>query len=140
MKISNETKVGAITAVAIVVLILGFNFLKGRNLTERNDKIFTVFPYIKGLQVSNAVFIKGLQVGKVSEMHEKDQNLTGIVVSLTLTKDINIPENSMAIINSDLLGSTSLEIIFGNSKDYVENGDTLQSTVKLGIMTEITKS
>ncbi len=30
MKISNETKVGALTAVAITLLILGFNFLKGK--------------------------------------------------------------------------------------------------------------
>lgn len=140
MKISNETKVGALTAIAIVILILGFNFLKGRNLTERNDKIFSVFPDIKGLQVSNPVFIKGLQVGKIAEMHEKDNNLTGIVVSFSLTKDINIPDNSLAVINSDLLGSTSLEIRMGSSSNYIKNGDTLQSTAKLGIITEISKS
>lgn len=140
MKISNETKVGALTAIAIVILILGFNFLKGRNLTERNDRFYTVFPDIKGLQVSNPVYIKGLQVGKIAEMHEKDNNLSGIVVSFTLNKDINIPDNSLAIINSDLLGSTSLEIMMGSSTKFVDNGDTLQSTSKLGIITEITKS
>jgi phospholipid/cholesterol/gamma-HCH transport system substrate-binding protein len=140
MKISNETKVGALTAIAIVILILGFNFLKGRNLTERNDRIMSVFPDIKGLQVSNPVFIKGLQVGKIYEMHEKDNNLTGIVVSFTLTKDINIPDNSMAVINSDLLGGSSLEIRLGNSTTYIRHGDTLQSSAKLGIMTEITRS
>jgi phospholipid/cholesterol/gamma-HCH transport system substrate-binding protein len=140
MKISNETKVGALTAIAIVILILGFNFLKGRNLTERNDEIFTVFPDIKGLQVSNAVFIKGLQVGKISEMRETDNNLSGIVVSINLNKDINIPENSTAMINSDLLGGTSIEITLGNSNDYIEAGDTLQSISKMGIITEITKS
>ena len=140
MKISNETKVGALTAIAIVILILGFNFLKGRNLTERNDRIYSVFPDIKGLQVSNPVYIKGLQVGKIAEMHEKDNNLSGIVVAVTLNKDINIPDKSLAIINSDLLGSTSLEIMMGSNTTYVEHGDTLQSTAKLGIMTEITKS
>lgn len=140
MKISNETKVGALTAVAIVILILGFNFLKGRNLTERNDEIFSVFPDIKGLQVSNPVYIKGLQVGKISEMHEKDNNLTSIVVSITLTKNINIPDNSQAIINSDLLGSTSLEIMMGSNGSYIKNGDTLSSTAKVGMVTEITKS
>lgn len=140
MKISNETKVGALTAIAIVILILGFNFLKGRNLTERNDLIYTVFPDIKGLQVSNPVYIKGLQVGKIAEMHEKDNNLSGIVVSITLNKNINIPDNSVALINSDLLGGTSMEIIMGASKEYITNGDTLTSTDKLGIMTEITKS
>jgi phospholipid/cholesterol/gamma-HCH transport system substrate-binding protein len=140
MKISNETKVGAITAVAIVILILGFNFLKGRNLSERSDMIYTVFPDVKGLQVSNAVFIKGLQVGKIAELHEKDNNLTGIVVGISLTKNINIPRNSLAIINSDLLGTTSLEIMMGSTGSYVKNGDTLQSTAKLGIMTQITTS
>lgn len=140
MKISNETKVGALTAIAIVILILGFNFLKGRNLTERNDEIFSVFPDIKGLQVSNPVFIKGLQVGKISDMHEKDNNLTGIIVSMNLNKDINIPVNSRAIINSDLLGGTSIEIVMGNATEYIENGDTLQSNSKLGLMTELTKS
>ena len=123
-----------------MILILGFNFLKGRNLTERNDRIYSVFPDIKGLQVSNPVYIKGLQVGKIAEMHEKDNNLSGIVVAVTLNKDINIPDNSLAIINSDLLGSTSLEIMMGSNTTYVEHGDTLQSTAKLGIMTEITKS
>lgn len=140
MKISNETKVGALTAIAIVILILGFNFLKGRNLTERNDLIFSVFPDIKGLQVSNPVFIKGLQVGKISEMHEKDNNLSGIVVSINLNKDINIPVNSKAMINSDLLGSNSLEIVMGNSSEYIKDGDTLVSTTKMGIMNEITQS
>ncbi len=140
MKISNETKVGAITAVAIVVLILGFNFLKGRNLAERNDMIYSVFPDVKGLQVSNAVFIKGLQVGKIADLHEKDDNLTSIVVGITLTKNINVPLNSLSIINSDLLGTTSLEIIMGDANTHVKNGDTLESTAKLGIMTQITNS
>jgi phospholipid/cholesterol/gamma-HCH transport system substrate-binding protein len=30
MKISNETKIGALAAVSIALLILGFNFLKGK--------------------------------------------------------------------------------------------------------------
>lgn len=140
MKISNETKVGALTAIAIAILILGFNYLKGKNLTARNDKIYSVFPDIKGLQVSNAVIIKGLQVGKIAEMHETDNNLSGIVVAISLNKNINIPKNSLAIINSDLLGSTSLEIKMGNSTDYVKEGDTLSSTSKLGIITEVTNT
>lgn len=140
MKISNETKVGALTAIAICILILGFNFLKGRNLTAKNDRIFSVFPNIQGLQVSNAVYIKGLQVGKIAELHETDENLSGIIVAMTLNKNINIPDNSLAVINSDLLGSTSIEIKMGNNASFIKAGDTLRSTAKLGIMTEITNS
>jgi len=141
MKISNETKVGALTAVAITILILGFNFLKGTNLTERNDIIYAVFPNIQGLTPSNGVFIHGLQVGRVTELHESDKNLSGIIVSISLNKDINIPRNSIATINSDFLGSTSIEIIMGDNRtDFVRKGDTLQSTAKMGMMAEISKS
>ena len=31
MKVSNETKVGALTIIAITLIILGFNFLRGNS-------------------------------------------------------------------------------------------------------------
>lgn len=140
MKISNETKVGALTAIAIVVLILGFNYLKGTNLTERNDKLYAVFPSVRGLAVSNAVFINGLQVGKVAEMHEKDKNLSGIIITINLTKDINIPKNSVVTISSELLSATALDIVLGDSRTYVKDGDTLATKENISVMGEFTKS
>jgi phospholipid/cholesterol/gamma-HCH transport system substrate-binding protein len=96
MKVSNETKVGALTAIAITVLILGFNYLKGKNITERSNTIYAVFPTIDGLTASSQVFINGFQVGRVADLEAKDQNLTGIVVTIALKKSINIPDNSVA--------------------------------------------
>lgn len=140
MKISNETKVGALTAIAIVILILGFNYLKGRNITDRSDKLYAIFPDVRGLAVSNAVFINGLQVGKVADMHEKDKNLSGIIIGISLTKDINIPNNSVVTITSELLGSTALDIVLGDSKTLAEDGDTLATKENLSVMGEFTKS
>lgn len=140
MKISNETKVGALTAIAIVILILGFNFLKGRNLADRSDKIFAQFPTVEGLQVSNPVFINGLQVGKVYQMQEKDKNLTAVIVTISLNKDINIPRNSTATIGSELLGTSSIKIRLGNSPDYVQDGDTLQTAKTLGLADKLQSS
>src|SRR2546430_4531270 len=108
MKISNETKVGALTAVAITVLILGFNFLKGKGISATSNKIYAVFHKVEGLAVSNAVFITGLKIGKVTDMLEKDKNLSGIIVTIKITKVINIPANSVATLSSELLGSTSV--------------------------------
>lgn len=62
MKVSNETRVGALAAIAITVLILGFNFLKGRNLMARKDTIYAVFSRTDGLSTSDAIRINGLQV------------------------------------------------------------------------------
>jgi phospholipid/cholesterol/gamma-HCH transport system substrate-binding protein len=140
MKISNETKVGALTAVAIVVLILGFNYLKGKDLTAQNDTLYAIFPSVKGLEVSNAVYINGLQVGKVGEMHEKDKNLSGIIITITLTKNINIPNNSVVTITEELLESTALDIVLGDSRVYVKDGDTLITKANISVMGELTKS
>lgn len=140
MKISNETKVGALTAIAIVVLILGFSYLKGSNITERNDKLYAVFPSVRGLAVSNAVFINGLQVGKVAEMREKDKNLSGIIITINLEKDINIPTNSVIAISSELLTATALDIVLGDSRTYAKDGDTLATKENISVMGEFTKS
>ena len=140
MKISNETKVGALTAIAIVILILGFNYLKGKDLTERNDELYAVFPNVKGLSVSNPVMINGLQVGKVSAMKEKDKELTGIIVTLNIAKDINIPKNSIVSMSSELLGTTAVEITLGSAPALATNGDTLTVMESQSIMSQLSKS
>ncbi len=137
MKISNETKVGALTAIAITVLILGFNYLKGKNITETSDEIYAVFKSVKGVGPANPVLINGLQVGKVAALKEKDKNLTGIIVTINLTKDVNIPDNSVASISSDLLGTTSLEIILGNSPTFLKPGATIQTVTTPGLLGEV---
>src|ERR1700733_13115401 len=125
MKISNETKIGALTAVAITVLILGFNFLKGKEVLQRTRKIYAVFKNVEGMDVSNAVRINGLQIGTVSKITEADKDISGIVVTITLKKDVNIPKNSVAVINSGLISSSSILINKGDATDYLNNGDTI---------------
>lgn len=139
MKISNETKVGALTAIAITVLILGFNFLKGKGISTSN-KIYAVFPNVEGLVVSNPVVINGLQVGKVTELREKDANLSGIVVTLSLSKPINIPRNSVATLSSALFSSTTVTIHLGTGGNYVQSGDTLRSERSLAFADKLQKS
>ena len=138
MKISNETKVGALTAIAITVLILGFNFLKGKSASGK--EVYAVFPNVEKLVTSNPVFINGLQVGKVTNLKEKDKNMSGIVVTITLTKDINIPRNSVATLNSELLGTTAVNIFLGNGADYMKEGDTLRSERSLALTDRLQKS
>lgn len=140
MKISNETKVGALTAIAITLLILGFNFLKGKPIFEKSFKVYTVFQSVKGLTVSNAVTINGLQVGKVYKMEETDENLSGILVTLNLNKNLNIPKNSVVSISGSLLGNTTLEIEMGDVGSFLKNGDTLYTKSSPGLLEQVTGS
>lgn len=139
MKVSNETKVGALTAVAITILILGFNFLKGKNLLSKaNSEMYAVFNKVDGLAVSNPVTINGLQIGKIYEMQEKSRRLNdGVVVTINLIKDVDIPKNSFAVINRDLLGAASVNITLGTDSENLKNGDTILSRNASGMMEQV---
>jgi phospholipid/cholesterol/gamma-HCH transport system substrate-binding protein len=49
MTVSNETKVGALTAVAITLLILSFNFLKGKTLLKTGNYLYAKYTDTKGV-------------------------------------------------------------------------------------------
>lgn len=138
MKISNETKVGALTAIAITLMILGYSFLKGRSLFKTGNYIYAKFNDVKGLQVSNSVFVNGFQIGNVIEIENTDANLTDILVAIKLNTNYNIPDNSVASIKDNPLGSPQMEIKLGNSKVFLKKGATILSENSLGMFSALT--
>lgn len=135
MKISNETKVGAITAIAITLLVLGFNFLKGKTLFGSSRTLYAKYTNVQGLANSNPVMINGLQVGTVFSI-TTDKNMKEILVNMNITKDVNIPRNSVAYIKPNPLGTTSIEIKLGTATDYIPKNDTITTEPSAGIFTE----
>lgn len=129
LKISNETKVGVLTALGIVLLVLGFNVLKGRSLFSNKKTIYAVYTQVNGLAPSNAVMVNGLTIGSVLGLEVMDKQAGRILVTLQLSKDIEIPVNSVARISSDLLGTKKVEIDFGNANEYLKNKDTVYAAV-----------
>jgi len=137
MKISNETKIGTLTAIAIALLILGFNFLKGKDLFEHSKKVYAVFKGVEGLETSNAVKIKGLEVGSVYAITPVDKNVDGILVTISMKKDVNIPKNSVAVIDAGLIGSASIIIKKGDEDEFIKDGDTLITQEKGNLLSEV---
>ena len=135
MKISNETKIGALTAIAITIMILGFNFLKGKTLFGTSHTLFAKYTNVQGLASSNPVMINGLQVGTVYSI-STDKNMKEILVNMTLTKDVNIPVNSYATIRNNPLGTTTVEIKLGDAAQYLPKNDTIKTQMSAGIMEE----
>ncbi len=140
MKITNETKIGALTSVAIVLLILGFNFLKGKDLFSHSKKIYAVFKNVDGLELSNSVSIKGLNVGSVYAIKATDKNIDGILVTISMKQDVNIPKNSIAYINAGLISSSNIIVKKGDATEYIQDGDTLASMEKGSLITEFQSS
>jgi len=140
MKVTNETKIGALTSIAIVLLILGFNFLKGKDLFSHSKKIYAVFKNVDGLELSNTVSIKGLNVGNVYAIKATDKNINGILVTISMKQDVNIPKNSVASISSGLINSSTIVINKGDASEYIQDGDTLSTVEKGSILNEFQSS
>lgn len=137
MKINNETKVGILSITALVLLIVGFNFLKGKDIFNRSKKLYMVFYDLGALSKSNEVKINGYVIGKVYELNAQDENVNGIVATINLTEDVNIPVNSTAFISSPIIGSSYIDIEKGDSRIYLKPGDTLQTRIDVGLLDDV---
>ena len=137
MKISNETKVGILTTIALALLFIGFNYLKGKDVFQQQHLVHAVFTELGTLEKSNEVKINGLAVGTVYSKKELDKDISAIVVTINLTRDINIPKNSVAYIASELVGSSFIVIERGNSKEMLQPGDTLKTRIETGLLGDV---
>jgi phospholipid/cholesterol/gamma-HCH transport system substrate-binding protein len=136
MKITNETKVGILAAVAIAVLVVGYSFLKGNNVFSSENEFYARYKDVGGLTVSKPVLVNGFQIGRVSSL--KLQPNGSILAELTINPDYEIPKNTIARLEStDLLGGKAIVFELGSSKIYAEDGDTLQANSEKNLMEQV---
>ena len=132
MKISNETKVGALTVIAITLLVLGYNFLKGKDIFTDTHDYYAKYENINGIKVSNPVLYNGFNVGKVTALSLNENG--EVIATLTLQPELKIPVNSIAkIASQDLLGAKAIVLLFSDARTYHQEGDTLQSDVEMSL-------
>ncbi|MBX6379834.1 MAG: MCE family protein [Thermoflavifilum aggregans] len=140
MKISNETKIGALTVVSVTLLIIGFNVLKGSNLFGSGRNLYVKYHDVQGLNISSPVVVNGLLVGRVTGMQLSPREPDVVIVKLNLSKNVHIPVNSKASIYSpDLLSPKSIRIDLGDAPQWLKNGDTLQSAPPSSLTGELTR-
>lgn len=138
IRLSRELKTGVVTVVTIVAFIWGFNYLKGRDLFNKQRTFYVKYNNVSGLMKANAVTISGLNVGQVDDIYFSEINPSQVIVQLTVSNDINIPKNSTArLYSSDLLGTKGIEILIGNSAALLNSGDTISSDIAMSIQEEV---
>jgi phospholipid/cholesterol/gamma-HCH transport system substrate-binding protein len=129
MKISNETKIGVLTAVAITILILGYSYLSGNDVFSRSNKFYAIYKSVDGLSVSKPVLVNGFQIGRVSSMKLLPDGRS--VVEFQIDQQYNVPANTHAqLISTDLLGSKAISFEYGDSKELAQNKDTLSADIQ----------
>ncbi len=140
MKISKEIKTGFVFILAIALFVWGYNFLKGSNLLNKQTRLYAIYDQVDGLMTASPVTINGMKVGQVTDIHFLTYDDPRIVAEFTLEEPIPIPVNSIArIYSADIMGSKSINIVFGNGPGAHISGDTLISEIEAGLAEEVNK-
>ena len=139
MKISREFYIGVLVIIAIALLYLGANYLKGVNLFLKQQKFFAVYDNAAGLTASNPVILNGFKIGIVSDVHMHEDGSGRIVAEVVLNDSkLKIPDDTkLEIFDADLFGGKAIQIMLGNSTVLAENKDTLTSGISLGLTESI---
>ena len=138
MKFKKEAKIAVIITLIILLFFWGFNFLKGRNLFSSYNYYYACFEKTDGLQKSSPVTINGFVVGVVSDIQFASEKLDRLVVEIGVKKSFAIPDNSMMMIVSDLLGGKSIVLIPGDSETMLKTGGALSGDIAPDLIGSVT--
>ena len=139
MKIFNrEVKIALTAIVAIVLVYLLINFMKGINVFKSSNTYYVRFDNIAGLAVSNAVYANGYPVGIVRGIQYDYGNHERVVVAIELDKEMHMPRGTKAELVTSLMGGVTMSLMFGpNPTDNLAQGDTISGGLHEGAVEKV---
>lgn len=134
MKYSKEFKIGVFVVVVLTASFFVINYLRGKDIFNKEIEIVSEYPDVAGLVESAPVFIKGFKAGKVSEV-AYDSETELFKVTCSVKKEFRIPADSkMTIYAVDIMGGKGVKIDLGNSDVAVEDGGALAPAFEAGLL------
>lgn len=132
-----ELKIGILALAVLAATFLVINFLRGKDLLNREYELVSFFDDVQGLMPSSAVYIKGYKAGTVSEV-SYDKEKSGFDVVCVVSRDFAVPADSrMTIYSADLMGGKAIRIDPGQSANMAGDGDYLTPAVSPDMLSSI---
>jgi phospholipid/cholesterol/gamma-HCH transport system substrate-binding protein len=126
--------------LALALFIYGYNFLKGKNIFNKQTFFYAKYEEVSGLEVANPVLINGYRVGQVNELYFDPAMSGDIIVVLMIDKQFPVPKDTYArIISADIMGSKAVDLDLGKSIELAANGDTLGTSLEASLRDEVNK-
>jgi phospholipid/cholesterol/gamma-HCH transport system substrate-binding protein len=137
---NKEFKVGLFIASGLVLLYLGFNYLKGIDFFSSTTKYYVVYDNVDQLAASNPVLVNGFAVGRVSKIRILQEKQNKILVELDIDSEVMLGDSTKAILNSDFLGGKSILLSIGKVITPLQPNDTLIAEVAKGVVDMISET
>lgn len=134
MKFKKELKIGVFVVVVVVVSFFVINYLRGKDIFNREIEVVSYYDNIEGLAESAPVFVKGYKAGKVNSV-EYITSERHFKVTCSVKKEFEIPEDSkMTIYAVDIMGGKGIRIDMGHSETLVTDGGYLEPAYEAGML------
>jgi len=118
--LSNELKVGLLTIISLVVLYVGFSYLKGKGVFSSRNVYYVKYDNVQGLVQSSPVYFLGLNVGIVEELRILEDNHSQILAKILIDSNVPINKKSIAKISSTgLISDKAITIVLNNQAKMV---------------------
>lgn len=134
-----EVLIGLCAVMALAVLYFGIEFLKGVNIFKPANYYYASYTDVAGLQKSAPVTVNGFKVGQVREISYEYDNPGHVRVELSLDRELRLPVGTKAVIEQDLLGTSTVVLHMGSSKDFHEVGNRLEGETAQGLMGSVSE-
>lgn len=134
---TKEFVVGISVIMAIIILYVGIDYLKGVNLFKPANFYVAAYDNVAGLEVAAPVTVDGFKVGQVREINFDYENHGKIKVILALNKSLRLPVDSKAVIGSTLMSGAYVDIKMGKSKDLIEVGGDIATQTNPDMMASL---
>lgn len=138
-KYSKELMIGLTVLITLLIIFFGIDYLKGVNVFKAANYYYASYTNVAGLAQSAPVTVNGYKVGLVREIQYEYDNPGHVKVELSLDRKLKVPAGSKAVLVTDMLGTSSIELQMSDSKDFHNVGDKLTGVNATGLMDNVTK-
>ncbi len=127
MKMRKEVKIGIFTVAILALLYWGINFLKGRDLFNRNMTYYAYYDNVSGIQMSSPIIVQGIRVGAVTGIKFRPDLNNTVEVKFDVKSAYRVPDNSVVRPLPTVSWGKALEIELGDSPNALPDGATIRS-------------
>ncbi len=138
IKLKKEYKIAVMAITALVILIWGMGFLKGRNIFDSGTVYYGVYSKMNGLTEASPIHYHGYKVGSVREINFYPGQENRFVVTFSINKEMPLTDNTIAQVYSfDLMGAKAVRFLDGDNGVPLQPGDTLNTSIESSLSEDL---
>lgn len=129
-KIPKEVWIGLFATMALTLMFIGINFLKGDDIFTGRNTYYSLLDDVKGLKAAAPVLYKGIKTGTVTEIELLPER-NAVLVTVEVSKRVSLPQGTrLRLVSTDLFDTKALQIEIGQDagRNY-RNRDTLPAEI-----------